>query len=295
MPILDLLGDPTLFGYALMYSLLALSLYLTFACGLFSLANAGFMAIGAYAAGLLVTRLGVDPVTSTAAAVAASVVIAAVVAAPMLRLRDIYLALLTFGFGEMVYVVANNASFTGGQFGLSVPLRVENWGIVVALASVMLLVWRWRTSLYGRAADAVRQDETAAEAMAIPTHRYMIVSFIVSAAICGLAGSLWAQHTYFISPHDFGFDLILNLFLFVVVGGVYRWYGAVVGAFGLTYVIQALAPLTVWRPVVLGLIMTICIVLLPEGVTGFRFRRFRRKRTSRHGPEAVTSTRAVSR
>lgn len=266
---MSLLTDPTLLGFALINSILALSLYATFAAGLFSLANAGFMAIGAYTAANLAARTGLDTITSTLIGVVAAVLVAFVVALPFLRLRGIYLALLTFGFGEVIFILARNLrGLTNGQFGMNIPRSIENPVLAVMAAIVTLLVWRLRTSRFGKAADAIRQDELVAEAMGIPVRRYTLGAFVLSAAIASLAGGLYAHHTFFISPNDFSFALILDLLLFVVIGGMYHWYGAPLGAFVLTYLIEALNPLNAYRPVVLGLLLTAMVVTWPRGVAG---------------------------
>ena len=266
---MSLLTDPTLFGFALINAIMAFSLYVTFATGLFSLANAGFMAIGAYTAAKLAVDAGFGPLASTLVGVLASVAVAFVVALPFLRLRGIYLALLTFAFGEVVFILARNLrGITNGQFGLSVPRTVENPVLAITALVVATIVWRLRSSRFGQAADAIRQDELVAEAMGVPVKAYTLAAFVLSAAIAGLAGGLWAHHTYFISPDDFGFSLILDLLLFVVIGGMYDWYGALVGAFALTYVIEALNPLNAYRPVATGLLLTVVVVASPRGVAG---------------------------
>jgi branched-chain amino acid transport system permease protein len=285
---IDFFADPTLLGFALLYSLLTLSMYITFACGLFSMANAAFMAIGAYVAGILAARAGQGALVATAAGVAASVGVALVVSTPMLRLRGIYLALLTFGFGQVVYVIANSATgITGGQLGLTVPYQVSNLTLALVRAAVLVLLLRWRTSIYGAAADALRQDEPAAESLGIPVRRYTIASFVASGGIAGLGGALWAQHTYFISPHDFGFELLLNLFLFAVVGGIYKWYGAVIGAFALTYLIQALNGLDNWRTVVLGALLTLTVLIAPQGLLAIPVRQLLWAKVRRRRPAAA--------
>lgn len=281
--------DPTLLGFALINTILALSLYVTFAAGLFSLANAGFMAIGAYTAANLATRTGVDSITSTLIGIVVAVLVALVVALPFLRLRGIYLALLTFGFGEVIFILARNLrGVTNGQFGMNVPRSIENPMLAITAIIVSLVVWRLRTSRFGQAADAIRQDELVAEAMGIPVRRYTLGAFVISAAFASLAGGLWAHHTFFISPNDFGFDLILNLLLFVVIGGMYHWSGAPLGAFALTYVIEALNPLNAYRPVVLGFLLTAMVVISPRGVAGIIEHVLARWRTRRPVPPTPT-------
>jgi branched-chain amino acid transport system permease protein len=271
---LTFLHNPVLVGCALLNAILALSMYVTFACGLFSFASVGFAAIGAYASGVGLTKLGLTAWPATLFAVAITVALAFVVAVPMLRVRGIYLALLTYGFTQVVQVVATNWVWaTNGGNGLAVPQTVGNRTLIIVLVACCVLVWRWRSSLFGQAMDAMRQDELSAAAVGIETRRYTIGLFVASAALAGLGGSMYAQRTYFISPDLFSLTLALNLLLFVMVGGVYRWYGAVVGAFILTYVMQWMTAFVQWQPVILGALLTVTIVVAPGGLTGLPVRR----------------------
>ena len=278
---MGLLTDQTLLSFALINTVLALSVYVTFGSGLFALANGGFMAIGAYVVANLANQTDMSSFLRTVFGILVAVVIGFIVALPFLRLRGIYLALLTFGFGEVIYVLALNLrGITNGQFGMTVPRSIENRGIAIWVIVAVLFVWRLRTSRFGRAADAIRQEEAVAEAMGIPVRRYTLSAFLISAGLAALAGGLWAQHTYFISPNDFGFTLILDLLLFVVIGGMHYWYGSVLGAFILTYLIEILNPLNAYRPVVLGVILTTTVVMYPRGLGGLveaAFLKYRRR------------------
>jgi branched-chain amino acid transport system permease protein len=102
---------------------------------------------------------------------------------------------------------------------------------------------------------AIEKDEHVARAQGIHVRRYMISVFIVSAAIAGLGGGLLAERTFFVSPDAFGFTLTLQILLFVMVGGAYRWYGTLVGAFFLSYLSNYPNSLTDWKVIIQGAIL----------------------------------------
>ncbi len=151
--------------------LLALSVYATLACGQLSLANAGFMAMGGYAGALLTTKL---PQVPFPLVLVASTVVPAVVALPLglpvLRLRGVFLAIATIGFGEVVRLALVNWDYTNGALGIvAIPERAGIVSIFASLALVLFVFWRLRGSKTGYALESIRQDEPAARTMGIDT------------------------------------------------------------------------------------------------------------------------------
>lgn len=265
---MSILTEQTVLVTALIFSIYALSLHITLKAGLFALANAGFGAIGAYTAADLLVRYSVTPILATLAAVAVSVLVAFVVVLPFLRVRGIYLALLTFSFGELVLaLVKNGGDLTKGTVGLNVPRTVGAPDLIVVVVIIVVAVARLERSRVGKAMDAIRLNEDMAEAMGIPVRRTLIGAFVLSSALAGTAGALWAQQTYYIAPDDFGFLLVVKILLYTVVGGAFVWYGPVIGAFFMTYVSEFMTPLGDLRQILLGLVLVGVVVLRPDGLS----------------------------
>jgi len=170
--------------------LLALSIYVTLACGLLSVANAGFMAIGAYSAVLLSLRTGTPlPIALIVGAVAAAMV-ALLIGVPTLRLSGVYLAMATLAFGEVVRILILNAeNVTGGALGLNgIPQLVGLFDVVFSVTVALYVFLRLAQSRVGRTITAISQDEIATELMGLNVRAYKLVCFVVGAALAGLAG-----------------------------------------------------------------------------------------------------------
>jgi branched-chain amino acid transport system permease protein len=151
---------------------------------------------------------------------------------PVFRVRGDYLAIITLGFGEVVRVLANNLqSLTNGPMGLKGLHPYTNlwWSWGVAAAAVALVVSLVNSS-YGRAMQAIREDETAARAMGIDSFRVLMLAYVLSAFIFGVGGGLLAHLITTISPSLFTFFLTFNLLIIIVVGGLGSTTGAVIAA-----------------------------------------------------------------
>jgi branched-chain amino acid transport system permease protein len=219
--------------------------------GQFSLAPNAFIALGAYTAALL-TMTPVEkgasfilepliwPLNQICLPFPLALMAGGVVSAlfgfligfPVFRVKGDYLAIVTFGFGEVVRVVANNLqSVTNGPLGLKALPPYTNlwWSWGVALLTVFFVARLVRGS-YGRALKAVRQDELAAAAMGINVFRHKMLAFIISAFFGGLGGGLLAHIITTISPTLFSFFLTFNLLIMIVVGGLGSITGSVIAA-----------------------------------------------------------------
>jgi branched-chain amino acid transport system permease protein len=151
---------------------------------------------------------------------------------PVFRVRGDYLAIVTLGFGEVVRVLANNfQSLTNGPLGLKglKPLTTLWWSWGVAAATVALVLSLVKSS-YGRAMMAIRDDETAAQAMGVNTFRHLMLAYVLSAFFFGVGGGLLAHLITTISPTLFTFFLTFNLLIIIVVGGLGSTTGAVISA-----------------------------------------------------------------
>src|SRR5207302_10168812 len=143
-----LLAYQSLFAFVGINGLLALSVYTTLSCGQLSLANAGFMAIGAYTSALITLRAsGVPFIAALAASMALPALVAVPLGLPVLRLRGVFLAIATIGFGEVVRLFFVNWDYTNGALGLvAIPQRTSIWTIYLSLAAALYVFARLRGS-----------------------------------------------------------------------------------------------------------------------------------------------------
>jgi branched-chain amino acid transport system permease protein len=266
-------------------ALLALSVYATLSCGQLSLANAGFMAIGAYTGALLTLHA---PHVPFAAVLLASALLPAVIALPLglpvLRLRGVFLAIATIGFGEVVRLGFVNWDYTNGALGLvAIPQRTKPWILWLTVALVLFILGRLRGSRTGYALEAIREDEMAARTMGIETTAYKLAMFSFGAAIAGLAGALEAHFTFIVSPAGYSFGRVVDMLVQAIVGGTAHFLGPVVGAAFLTLLPEALREAGSrmglspgpFRLFLNGVILLAVILYLPDGIVSLP-RRLRR-------------------
>lgn len=225
--------------------------------GLVSLGHAAFFGIGGYAAGILAfhaqtfTPIATWPLTVPGTtfmpviwvvALAASALAALAIGALSLRTSGAYFIMITLAFGQMLYYLAVSLPAYGGEDGLSIYMRNGFPGLntlrpfpffalcYVLLALALLLSWRIAVSPFGLALSAARQSETRARAVGVEPYRLRLVAFVISGAITGLAGALFADLNRFVSPAMLSWHLSGELIVLIVLGGVGRLMGPVVGA-----------------------------------------------------------------
>ncbi len=249
-------------------ALLALSIYLTLACGMLSIANAAFMGIGAYASALLTMNYGVPFPLALAAGITAPALMAFVIGKPTLRLSGVYLAMATLAFGEVVRIVLlNTDSITGGALGLNgIPQLTQWWHVGLALILTLALLWRLRHSRVGRAFESIKEDELAVGLMGIDVGAHTMLAFVLGAAIAGLAGALNAHLTFFIGPGEYGFDRAVEILTMAIFGGIGSLTGPVIGAVILTLLPELLRAFNDFRGVANGFILVLIVLFLPQGI-----------------------------
>jgi branched-chain amino acid transport system permease protein len=259
--------------------------------GQFSIGHAGFMAIGAYGAAFVGVQLaplfeGLFGAGMLADALSfnLALVIGALAAGfcglcvglPSLRLKGDYLAIVTLGFGEIIRIVFNNASFLGsatGYFGDSpagLPTYTNLFWVYLWVALVVITAWNVTFSQTGRSLAAIREDEIAAEAMATPTTRLKILAFSLSAAGAGVAGGLFAHMQSGIRPEDFRFDKSIDMIVMIIVGGLGSVSGAVLGGVFVAVSLELMRDLHEYRLVLYALLLIVIMLVRPEGLLGSR-------------------------
>jgi branched-chain amino acid transport system permease protein len=289
--------------FMLVNALLGVSIYLTLYTGMFSLANAGFMSIGAYVGVLITTQLDLSLATGVVGGMVAAGLVAIPIGLPVLRLRDIYLAIATIGFGEVVRIMILNFdnlagsvlsmiqgepvryTLLNGARGIrGIPKLTETWHLILALIIIGYVLTRLHRSRFGRAMAAIRQDERAAANMGINVVYVKNMVFILSAVVAGAAGAFNGHLTRIVTPDAFGFDKAVDILAFAVLGGMSTWVGPIIGGMVLTAMPEVLRFLKQYRGVFNGLVLLLVIVYLPGGIVdpaGWRrtWNRLRRRST----------------
>ena len=267
--------------------------------GQFSIGHAGFMAIGAYTSAFLSVNfgerlervMGFLPEGPRRGAVllmvlAVGAVCAAIagflVGVPSLRLRGDYLAIVTLGFGEIIRVFILNIDAVGGARGFSGIPKYSNFGWVYFFAvATIVVVSRIVNSSFGRTLLAVREDEIAAEAMGVNTTRTKVISFVISSAIAGVAGGLFAHYLMYIHTNSFTFLKSIEIIIMIVLGGMGSITGSVVGAVLYIALTEGLRAFEQYRMVTFSLLLILIMIFRPQGLMGHRELFGRRRREAR--------------
>jgi branched-chain amino acid transport system permease protein len=276
--------------------MLACSLYLPLRMGQFQVAPAAFMAVGGYTTAVVTTKYEWGPVLTVVLSVAAAGIFGAVVGSVLLwRLEGVYLALGSFVVVELVRVIALHTEALGGSLGMyGIPMDLStNMGIVAALAVVGLL-GLLQASRFGLAMNAVRDDRLAASGIGLRVRRVEIYVFALSSAIAGLAGCFRAEYFFSVGASDYGLNRVLEMLTFVIVGGMGGVLGPLLGAVGLTFLMEPLAEFAQWRTFVQGAILLATIIFLPGGLysLGEKGRRLYRWVRRRPDPSSGDSAQA---
>ncbi|HZR73446.1 branched-chain amino acid ABC transporter permease [Bradyrhizobium sp.] len=252
----------------------ALSVYIILATGQLSLGNAGFMGIGAYLTSHLTVVVGL-PITAAlivAALVSGSIGIA--VGFPALRLRGIYLAMATLGFGEMVRSFFQNFTPMGGSEGFHGMHHVSTGYIWAWAAIVLVVIMLIEASPIWLEIRAVRDDETAAGLVGLNATQIKVGAFGCGAAVAAIAGGLFAHHHVYIEPGNFSFERSIDFVLAVILGGSTVAPGALAGAVLLVILPEYLRFLADWRFAAFGALLIAMLLVRRQGLLDralFRF------------------------
>lgn len=278
----------------LLYSLLALSLnFITGYTGIVVLGQAAFYGIGAYTAAILATRLGWTFIPTAVAGMVMAFIMGIVIGLPTLRIRGNYLSIVTLGFCEIVRIVELNwVSLTGGPFGiknipapsilgfqLKKPMQ-KYYLILVLLILCILLVRNLMNSRAGRAWQAIKGDETAAQAMGVDVFRCKVLAFAIAASIAGLAGAFYCSYVNYIDSTSFSYNQSILILSMIIMGGLGSIPGSIIGGvffITLPEILRNLGNLLggnwgsvfmEYRQVVYGIVLVLMIMYRPDGILG---------------------------
>ncbi|MFC6206510.1 branched-chain amino acid ABC transporter permease [Levilactobacillus tongjiangensis] len=259
--------------------------------GQFSLGHAGFMAIGAYATGIITQTL-VTPIgfyLSVVVGIVIAIIAALIVGIPTLRLRGDYLAIATMGAAEIIRILINNLKITNGAAGLFNIPPLVTWATVYVFMCVTTIVTvNFIHSRSGRAVMSVREDEIAAESMGINTTRWKLAAFVFGASTAAIGGSLHAAYIQTIAPGDFNIMASIAILIIVVLGGVGSITGTFIAAIVLGTLDTVLQNFGTLRMIIYSLALILIMIFKPSGLLGtweFSFKRLgsrQRKEQSVH-------------
>ncbi|AMP15234.1 ABC transporter permease subunit [Collimonas pratensis] len=228
--------------------------------GQVSLGHAGLFGIGSYTTGVLVFKLGWPFLIAAPASLAVTALFGAILALPALRVTGPYLAMVTLAFGTIIQILINEMSFlTDGPMGIKLtkPVffghrldEVDYFYLVAALMVLSLIVvHRIVKSHLGRAFQALRDSPIASDCMGVSVYRYKVIAFVISAALAGLAGSLYAYSEEYISPNTYNFELTILFLLAVIMGGRKSRIGSLLGALIVVMLPSLLADIDLFRQI----------------------------------------------
>ncbi len=246
--------------------------------GQVSLGHGAFAGLGGYIAVILGSKYGISPIFSIFISVVTMGIFAFIISKPILRLKGHYLAMATLGIGVIINIVLNvEDELTGGSDGMSVDsFRVFGyeftdslqWYVLCAVLLV-LAIWSFSNlidSPFGRILRSIEGSEKAANSVGINVSHYKSIVFVLSVVIAALAGSLYAFFSGFISPGEASFSHSIELVVMVVLGGLGRIYGAIIGAVILTILPQLLTSFEDYQTLIYGSIIIFVMIFMPKGI-----------------------------
>ncbi len=284
--------------------LLALSVFATLMVGQFSLAQVGFWSIGAFVTAMLTTMYGFALFPALAVSGVLCAVVGVALGYPCLRIRGIYLTLATVAFTEVVRVFFSNLHHQvdidgqmvgpAGALGFRGVDVIAAWPEIFAVVIVVVGLFFWiERSRIGLSANAIREDETAAAAMGINVVLVKVSMFAFGAAVAGVGGGLYASFSSFVLASNFSFHLALISIFYVAVGGMYRFYGPIVGAVLLTALPEFFRFATDYRMILYGVVVLIVVAAFPRGIVDEILYRLDDRRERKRVRDAQSASAAV--
>jgi branched-chain amino acid transport system permease protein len=262
--------------------------------GMVSFGHAAFVGTGAYVASIALAEGISSAWLGWPAAVLASGLAALAIGAVSLRTRGVYFIMITLAFAQMAYYLVNSMKAYGGDEGLTLPARATlGFGLDLGdevtfyyvalsiLASALYCLHRLANARFGRALIAIRENEERAEALGFPVLGYKLVAFAIAGAAAGLAGALLASHGKYVNPNVLHWTQSGTLLIMVILGGVGRLWGGVIGAaalLGMEHLmaehridwLAALAPdYQQHASLGVGIVLLAVVLYAPQGIAGW--------------------------
>lgn len=243
--------------------------------------QAGFFCIGAYTMAILSTRFGISFWILLPLGGILAMLVGLVVSIPTLRLKGIYLSIITMGASEVIRIVALNwESLTGGTFGIkniprpevgafsiNTPMKFYYLFFVIAII-FLFLTGRLLKSRVGRAWMSIREDELASKALSVNTSYYKAINFMYGAFWAGVCGAAYAPYLQYIDSTVFSLDEGFNILSMVIIGGQGTLLGPIVGSTLVNCLTEVLRPIGTWRFVIYALLIIVMMWIRPQGLVG---------------------------
>lgn len=271
---------------AIIYAIAVLGLnFITGLTGQMMLGLAGVFAIGAYTSGILQTKLGLGYIPCLLASVVTGIIVAIIIGVPCFRLRGIYLAIATIGFGEIVRLaISNLEKLTGGTIGLrnvggfrlTSTITISGtrniyYVLVVFFLLFLWVAWKASKSPWGMTLIAVKDNEVAAGTLGINYASQKIKAFIFCCIFTSVAGSLYTATIGYITPYDFSYDMSVRFVMMLIIGGIGTISGPILGAFLITILPEALRFMQNYYWILFGGITVVMVVVRPQGLISIPF------------------------
>lgn len=246
--------------------ILALGCYFPMSAGLHSLGQAAFMAVGAYTA-VTLSAVGAPFWSAVLAGGLMAGVAGIITGFPALRVRGLYLVIMTWGFAETIRVFFLNFEPTGGARGIGgIAPSTTLIGVYSIVGLLLVFCHQLSCSQKGRAWEAIKEDEVAAESLGVSLTKEKLQAFGLGAFVTGIGGALYAHYALYIEPETFNFFRSAEILFFCVLGGANVYWGPVIGAALLTILPEAFRVLQEWRLVFFGSILILMMIFRPNGL-----------------------------
>jgi branched-chain amino acid transport system permease protein len=266
----------------MIYALAASSLNLILGYGgMLSFGHAAFVGAGAYVVGILMAEGVASAWLAWPLAIVVAGALAAAVGAISLRTRGVYFIMITLAFAQMLYYISVGMKAYGGEEGLNLPTRsgvgfglnlkddVTFYYLVLAiLVAALYGLHRLANARFGRAVEAIRENETRMEAIGFPTYRYKLACFAIGGAVAGLAGALLANQNSYVNPNLLYWTQSGSLMIMVILGGVGTLYGGLLGAIALLVLEEVFSAYTIHWQLGVGAILLAIVLFAPRGLAG---------------------------
>jgi branched-chain amino acid transport system permease protein len=257
--------------------------------GIFTFGQVAFFIIGAYSSAILTSALGISPWLGLLAGGLVTAIIGVLVGLPCLKLKGAYIALVTFAVHMILEPFLKSdlgkAIGTGGPQGILsiVPLKLFGytyssmepapWFYTTFFISfiALFIIYKIIHSKWGLAFVAVRDSEVFAKSIGINDFKYKLLVFGISSFLTGMIGALYGHYVGMLSTRILGLDRFLILMVMLVLGGLGRFPGAVIGALITVFLSELLRPLETYRLLIFGAMVVFLVVKMPQGITGFFF------------------------
>jgi len=284
-PLTALLGQPyyiDLVRRVMIFGIAATSLNLILGYGgLVSFGHAAYLGVGGYAVGIFAFYGVHNGWLQWLVAIVASALVALAIGAISLRTRGIYFIMITLAFSQMLYYLGISVAEYGGDDGMRLKVKSQFSGLVdlgdpvtfyyvvlVLLLASITLVHRLVNSRFGLVIRAAKSNEPRTRAIGFSPYPYQLAAFVISGALCGLAGALYANHTAYITPAYMDWTRSGEIMFMVILGGMASTPGPALGAFALLIVEDLLAGWTQHWQVIMGPLLLLCVLFFRRGLAG---------------------------